>query len=274
MLTDKDLPPTPYSGKLNYNQIPLSVSNILGISCLMKLHPVVYFGENDGNLIRHVVPVKISTNEISSHGSEKKFGVHVDNPDLELFNNSIYPNVISPDTLSLYCIRKDKSVSTDIILLDDVIRSLKQDVIEILMQPIFNIQRPDSFLEGHTHTCTNQPILAKDSNGNFVSRFDIHRVSSLYKIGQYAIKKFSEASSDHSIVRQFTLNAGDMITFKNKRVLHSRGAFSPKFDGKDRWLLRLFGLMNKPDAKLLVDEKDPYHINTNANSKILYSFNS
>ncbi|UXN35710.1 hypothetical protein N8E86_01975 [Avibacterium paragallinarum] len=33
--------------------------------------------------------------------------------------------------------------------------------------------------------------------------------------------------------------------FNNQRTLHTRNKFTPKFDGNDRWLLRLFGLWEK-----------------------------
>ncbi|KJZ03808.1 TauD/TfdA family dioxygenase [Pseudoalteromonas piscicida] len=35
-----------------------------------------------------------------------------------------------------------------------------------------------------------------------------------------------------------TLAEGEMLVFDNRRVVHSRNAYSPRFDGKDRWLLR------------------------------------
>ncbi|MEI5640037.1 MULTISPECIES: TauD/TfdA family dioxygenase [unclassified Pseudoalteromonas] len=35
-----------------------------------------------------------------------------------------------------------------------------------------------------------------------------------------------------------TLAEGEMLIFDNRRVVHSRNAYNPKFDGKDRWLLR------------------------------------
>lgn len=38
------------------------------------------------------------------------------------------------------------------------------------------------------------------------------------------------------------LDKGDFVIFKNQKTLHARRKFTPKFDGKDRWLMRMFGL--------------------------------
>ena len=41
------------------------------------------------------------------------------------------------------------------------------------------------------------------------------------------------------------LEPGDFMMFKNKRVLHAREAYQSKYDGNDRWLLRVYGLFKK-----------------------------
>jgi len=38
--------------------------------------------------------------------------------------------------------------------------------------------------------------------------------------------------------------SGDFLIFKNQEVLHSRESFTAKYDGYDRWLLRVYGASN------------------------------
>lgn len=45
------------------------------------LWPVVYQGENNGHLIRHVCPMLQAEEKISSQGAKYDFYPHVDNPD-------------------------------------------------------------------------------------------------------------------------------------------------------------------------------------------------
>ncbi|WP_444919010.1 hypothetical protein [Microbulbifer sp. JMSA003] len=260
---DEHIPNTPYDGKADLSKIAQCVGNSIGLHDFIGLHPVVYYGENDGQLVRNVVPHRGATDDVSSHGSKKTFGPHVDNPDLPLFNNYVRPSVISPDTLSLYCVRQDPSVSTDLVLLDDVLSLLDNHTVEVLMMPIFKIKRPDSFTTGNKNNVIEQkPILEKDNYGNYVSRFDAHRVFSDYDVGNSAIEAFTRASLCDDVINNFYMKPGELLLFKNKRVLHSRKGFTPRFDGKDRWLIRVFGLYKQPDESVLLCNNDTAHLNT------------
>jgi hypothetical protein len=33
-----------------------------------------------------------------------------------------------------------------------------------------------------------------------------------------------------------------MLIFKNQQTFHARDAFTPRFDGLDRWMIRVFGI--------------------------------
>lgn len=238
------------------------IGSIMGMLRLIGVHPVVYFGENQGALLRHVTPNKFEVDTISSHGSKKDFGPHVDNPDLPLFDHFSIPSVISPDVLSLFCVRQDLHVPTDVILLDDVIANMDPSLVETLRMPIYNIQRPDSFGNSKDNVTLNKPIIELDNCGNYVSRFDIHRVSSSYQIGKHALAVFSKEAMNPDILKSFYLSQGDFLIFKNKRVLHSRRAFQPKFDASDRWLMRVFGLYKQPKEEILLNSCDISHLNT------------
>ncbi|UOO82033.1 hypothetical protein LVJ83_00710 [Uruburuella testudinis] len=80
-------------GFLPTELIPTASINLLAYITALGLYPVVYQGENEGRLIRHVVPKKGLENEISSYGSSKTFYPHVDNPDLKLRGENSYPPI-------------------------------------------------------------------------------------------------------------------------------------------------------------------------------------
>ena len=93
------LPDTPYSGILSNRDIIEPVLFTTAVHALLKLHPVVYEGENDGRIVRNVVPAKKSASAVSSHGSLVAFGGHVDNPDLPFFDDVETHSVTIPDNL-------------------------------------------------------------------------------------------------------------------------------------------------------------------------------
>ena len=258
---------TPYDGLISSRKIIEPVLFLTAIHALLGLHPVVYEGENDGEIVRNVVPAKKSANAISSHGSKVAFGGHVDNPDLPFFDNVEVHSVSIPDNLSLYCLKQQSpSVSTDVIQLDDIVEKMSHADTSLLMKPVFIIERPASF-SGYTENYVqNVPLLARNNRGQYISRFDTHRVSSKDKAAASALAEFRKIGADENLKLKLDLECGDFVIFKNKRTLHSRGAFNPVFDGNDRWLLRVFSMNALPHTEILVQPEDPAHLKTNLNA--------
>lgn len=71
---DDTLPDTPTeTGFVHYSEIPVTSISLLSYLHALNLYPVVYEGENNGQLIRHVVPRKGLEKQISSYGSNETF---------------------------------------------------------------------------------------------------------------------------------------------------------------------------------------------------------
>lgn len=99
---DRDVPPTPYSGVLSPRSTPVACLVSLTMQSLMGINPVVYEGENDGRLFRHVIPSRHSSSHKSSHGSRLRFSYHVDNPDLPLSSEPLGATSCCPEYLSFF----------------------------------------------------------------------------------------------------------------------------------------------------------------------------
>lgn len=107
---DNKLPNTPTkTGFVANEEIPISSLNIISYCLSLGVYPVVYQGENEGKLIRHVVPREGLENQISSYGSKETFYPHVDNPDLRLRTEPATDlDTPVPDTLTLLCLNNKK----------------------------------------------------------------------------------------------------------------------------------------------------------------------
>ncbi|MDO4906300.1 TauD/TfdA family dioxygenase [Neisseria sp.] len=251
---DNLLPDTPTeTGFVHDSDIPTTSISLLAYLYALNLYPVVYEGENNGHLIRHVVPRKGLEKQISSYGSNETFYPHVDNPDLQLRNEPLQRSIKtpSPDTLTLLCLRQHEGVATSILLLNDILTFLSEEEKQLLQDPVFSVSRPASF--AGSHTTENLPLLIQQSDGSYISRFDYHNISTQYSHGHIsALEKFKHISTDETIWKAFYLQPGQAVTFDNQKTLHTRNGFKPYFNGKDRWLLRVFGLYHKPSDCCLV----------------------
>lgn len=225
------------------------------------LWPVVYQGENDGHLIRHVCPMKKAEEAISSQGGKFDFYPHVDNPDLRITGEKPLSTMGScPETLTLLCLRKEENVKTSLLKLDAVIEQLTEETKLVLTQPLFRVNRPASF-ESNAFV-EGVPVLVLN-NAVWYSRFDWHNISGMTAEAEKALNIMRQFTLDRSLWLDVPLNPGDAITFLNQRTMHTRNAFQPRFDGTDRWLLRVFGLLARPlQSQLLTPESCLHHLRT------------
>lgn len=258
---DEKLPDTPIqTGFVSNNAIFETAINLIAYLNALKLYPIVYEGENDGRLIRHVVPRLGFEEQISSYGSSETFYPHVDNPDLSMAGETDLDTSPIPHTLTLLCLRHQKGVATSIVPLVDVLSDLSQEDIELLSLPHFKVKRPASF-QSNNLIKSNLPILRKH-NGSYLSRFDYHNVFSDFPDEQQALQRLQKASLNQDKWISLYLEPGQAVTFDNQKVLHTRNGFKPLFNGKDRWLLRVFGLYDDSWKNHLLSKDCNHHLHT------------
>lgn len=259
---DEILPDTPTKeAYLPDSQIPIASQSILRFLDKINIFPVVYEGENDGKLIRHVVPKSSNSDVVSSHGSLLSFLPHVDNPDLKLrYEDYHWIQTPCPDTLSLFCLRNQPNVYTSLIKLDDVLHDLSSKTIQILKSSKFDVSRPASF--GRNQLATRElPLIVENCNGEIISRFDYHNVRGSDELSITALEEFKASVLDRSKWVHYDLKPGECITFDNQKYLHSRNNFTPLNNGRARWLLRVFGLYQKPCPDVSFQD-DSHHLKT------------
>lgn len=240
---DDSVVTTPKTGYMPNWAMPISVKTQFSIYGLLGLIPVVYEGENRTRLVRQVVPVENSSLDASSHGSAIAFGYHVDNPDLPLLSENCQDVSGCPEFLSLYGVRSKDNVPTTIVSVDEVVASIDKSVLQVLQCSLFNVRRPASF-DANRVLSNHLPLLTHDETHGWLCRLDVENTYSSDNKANKALQCLKEMLGSHEFDVDLILNPGDFLIFKNQKILHTRGEFTPNFDGKDRWLMRMFGLSN------------------------------
>ncbi|GAA3589679.1 hypothetical protein GCM10023078_16770 [Gibbsiella greigii] len=221
------------------------------------LWPVVYQGENDGHLIRHVCPMLHSENKVSSQGARYDFNPHVDNPDLRICGE-IPSEVLGgcPDTLTLLCLRKEPGVNTSLLKLDHIISMLSDNIINTLTKSLFRVRRPASFV--NASSVEGVPVIVR-KDSIWYSRFDWHNVTGMTPEAEAALERMRFVTLERELWFDVPLEPGYAVTFLNQRTMHTRNAFEPRFDGTDRWLLRVFAMKERPPETQLLDPHNCLH---------------
>ena len=238
---DRDIPPTPYSGVLSPKSTPIACLVSLSLHSLLGINPVVYEGENDGRLFRHVIPARASGAQKSSHGSRLRFSYHVDNPDLPLSSETLEGASCCPEYLSFFGMRCDPRINTTLVSVDEVVAALPASTVQALTQAQFEIRRPDSFASNRRHT-PHLPLLVRGLGGEWLCRLDCENTYAMNAEAQCALNALKALVESRQFDEAHLLLPGDFMIFKNQRVLHARDGFEPHNDGADRWLIRLFAV--------------------------------
>jgi L-asparagine oxygenase len=225
---DPVLVPTPSTVTPSlHDALPIARAALLG-SVRILGEAFAYRAEYDGEIVGHVLPSKAGLDLVSSRGSRAVLPFHTEDVHLSPF---------SPDYVALMCLRPDpgRTARTSLVHGTDVVRMLPSDVQEILRLPLFRVRSPPSFGDGRM---VSQPIPVLRGPGACPQvAVELSDMAGMTESAQQSIDALWAACQEVSV--DVTLDAGDVLLIDNRRVLHGRTSFEPKFDGTDRWCIRV-----------------------------------
>jgi len=170
-----------------------------------------------------IYPAKGHENSRSFVNSKKMLAFHSD--------GSAHPK-LSPDYVLLYCIRSDQNAVNLVVDLDTLVRQLSARVVYVLMQPVFK------HLVSQSPECYDLKPVFFIEEGKIAVKYDQDNVIGL---NEEAID--AQEALNHGI-RKVAVKIPNyeksLLILNNKRCLHARASFTPRFDGEDRWIQGAF----------------------------------
>ncbi|MCC3768872.1 TauD/TfdA family dioxygenase [Streptomyces sp. UNOC14_S4] len=222
---EAELPDTPQVlGSVE--KVPGHSSSVITLTTLQLGEIIAYRNEKSGALVQNVVPVPGQEAEQNNAGS-KRLGMHVE--------NTFHDN--RPDYVALFCVRADHdrvaelqvtSVRRALALLSETDRA-------VLAEPRYVTPPPSSF---PTRTASEPHALLIGAEDDPNVRADFISTEPLDEEAGRAKDALEEAFA--KVVQGIKLVPGDLAIVNNHLVLHGRSHFTPRYDGKDRWLHRTF----------------------------------
>jgi L-asparagine oxygenase len=198
---------------------------------------VSYEAEGYGRIFQDIVPDIKMANQQSSVGSSKELEIHTE----QAFSK------IKPDLLSLACIRGDDHAYTYILPVQSIISNLNEKERELLRQPLWKIGVDYSFkLNGNEFIEGNirGPIpIITGSEENPTLVFDQDLMIGINEDATQIIKKIVDIYYNNRI--KHCLQPGEIMIIDNHKVVHGRSPFVPLYNGKDRFLVRCFGMFEE-----------------------------
>lgn len=196
-----------------------------------------YEDEKSGALIHEVHPVPGEEQRIENSGAVA-FDFHTEN----------VHHPLRPDFLGLLCLRQDHEgvAATRVASIRHAYPLLAPRQRELLRMPVFSSAYPTSFsrnIAGPRPASGPHPVLFGEEPDLFM-RFNSHTTTAVDPEARAALKALSEALEE--VCQEFVLAPGDLVVVDNHIAAHGRSAFTPRFDGKDRWLRRCYSLRAIP----------------------------
>lgn len=244
-LIDLHAPPTPVTGFIEDRLLAAQDILLAGALRVAGTTPVAYPFENQGRIARNVVANPNQRGSASSHGFDVPLFFHQDNCG-QPFEGEVLPNCSlppMPSQLGFLAIRNEERVPTRVVLLDDVLSLIAPTVLDALRQESFRIGAPDSVsADGFGSEAIEHASIVRERRGFLESRFDPFLVTPDHPSAAAANAGLILAvAAALPMAVDVMLDAGDLLIFKNYRLLHMRVAFVPATRERSRWLRRIYG---------------------------------
>lgn len=227
---DAELPPTPADGMgpRAWWELPVTTLGQLAVSTLLG-GVIAYADEKAGRLVQDTIPVE-GAEQLQENTNSALLELHVE--------DAFHPH--HPDFLTLHCLRGDHDLvgRTVVGSMREALPRLSAREIELLRMPRFRTRLSTSFTGlGQDAFVPPAPVLTGPLGDPDVSVVFGATEGLDAEAGQ-ALEEFW-AAVVHCL-RGAVLEPGDLMIVDNRRAVHGRTGFMPRYDGTDRWLRRCF----------------------------------
>ncbi len=231
------LPPTPMvTGSVQQDSSPAAALLLMIASGLGD--PVAFRPEKSGALVQDVVPVP-GQEEFQGNAGSVLLTFHTE--------NAFHPH--RPDYVLLLCLRADHEgiAGTRTAAIREVLPVLGAATVAALRRPEFVTEAPPSFGTGSAAPGPH-PVLDGSPDDPDL-QVDFAATRPLTPAASDALAELGRAFEQVAVTSR--LQPGDLVVVDNHVTVHGRSAFTPRYDGADRWLQRTFVLTSLRRSRAL-----------------------
>jgi len=236
-----EIPNTPLEPTAPINKDSISERTLLAVATLLG-EPIGYKAELGGRLVQNLVPTLTNQDRQTSTSSSVPLFFHTE--------TAFHP--YRPKYLVLLCLRGDPAADTTLSSFFEIWPHLSLQAQNVLFESRFRTSIDESFLNGNENRL-GEPMPVFQNKENPVMVFDEDLMIGTDPEAQAALTELGVAT--RAIHSRVNLCAGDMLIIDNSRAVHGRSSYSPRFDGKDRWLQRTFVLNELPSDKEYIENR-------------------
>jgi L-asparagine oxygenase len=228
LLPPPSLPPSPGTATPTDLDVSAIAASLVLLAVMSRLgQPFTFASLYGGRLVQHVTPARGQEQAQTSEGSDTFLDWHVE----DAFTDD------RCDLFGLYCLRGDPTAAT----LFTPTRQARLDPrwIEVLGEPRFVVRADVAHGDQSTPAGPPVPVLTGPDDDPEI-RFDAVYLAPAHRwdlVAAQALEQLGQALTAAAVGH--VLTPGELLILDNRRVVHARTGFRPRFDGTDRWLMRV-----------------------------------
>lgn len=197
---------------------------LLGVTSLLG-EPFAFDTQHGGNVVQNIVPVRADQEEQIGTGGKFFLEWHTE----DAFHD------FHADFIGLLCLRGNPNAATTFASIRNM------HIPEHYKRQLFIKQFYAGIDKAHGGT-------GRAEDGNLIAILEGSYEDPTWRLDTSCVVGQNPAAQEalshlinemDRVARQFVLQPGDLLLMDNKYVVHGRTAFTPRFDGTDRWLQRV-----------------------------------
>jgi L-asparagine oxygenase len=207
--------------------------------------PFGFENEQGGALVQDLFPIKKNETEQISSSSKVELEMHTE--------TAFHPK--APHYVVLFCVRGDANAGTTFADLSDIWNGLSEEDIDTLSKKLFITTVDKSFLdEGEKNREVKTRVIHRHGNKMV---YDSSAMRGMNAKAQAALDNFTNIVQEQKFT--IALQSGQIAIIDNWTTAHGRTHFSPRYDGTDRWIKRVFVKNKKPHRHLISNMFERMH---------------
>ncbi len=230
---DRELPATPQTGAHAEQKSTWVSEGALLTAAQLLGELFAYRAEKGGALVHQVLPVAGSELARSNEGSLVDLDMHTE---AAFF-------LFRPHFILLVCLRGDAQgdARTTVASATALCRHLDPATLAVLRAPVFQLRAPQSFDQGlgEVRWSEPRPMITGPVDLPEICT-NLNGVRAMTPHSEQALAAVRAVLQQPGVVQSVCLTPGDMLVVNNRKALHGRTPFTPRFDGQDRWLQRCY----------------------------------
>ncbi|MFC0267832.1 TauD/TfdA family dioxygenase [Kushneria aurantia] len=162
---------------------------------------------------------------------------------------------VSPEFFGLMCLRNPDNIPTKVLPIKQILNQMDGETINALSEPEFSAFSQSSF--DVTIKTKNLPVLVRCGTGEFGIRFSSSKLQGENLKAEKALHAFKKLILRSRMDTHLNLSPSDLAIINNRYCLHGRGEIfgTERFDGNDRWMLRVYGYDRKNLSRIEFDDQ-------------------